>query len=332
MFLVVFGVIILLAGLKISFWLTPGEDDFIETRVTAISGGKSASPALLDSDNDGLKDWEETVYGTDPNKPDTDGDGTKDGDEIAQKRNPKKPGPEDTADASMVFLGQGGSLDLLREVVAGGNLTQILFGQVAQKEGVQSFLQKDGAERVSSEFLAYIEEFKKGASIKFSADAVSDSEVRVSSDSSNSAVKTYFNSVAAIYEKNLAPLKGDMDDTEIMTRALQTKDSALLEKIGLLFTAAGGIGKELLLLPAPQVVLVFHKKEIWFMRKTVEQLSLLKDVSLDDPLLILLLVSLRTELKKEVTAFHRNEIPQWLREKNIVFLPGDKAPLLYPQL
>jgi len=36
----------------------------------------------VDSDNDGLLDGEETVYGTDPNNPDTDSDGITDGDEV----------------------------------------------------------------------------------------------------------------------------------------------------------------------------------------------------------------------------------------------------------
>ncbi len=34
----------------------------------------------LDSDSDGLKDWEEALWGTDPHNPDTDGDGVSDGD------------------------------------------------------------------------------------------------------------------------------------------------------------------------------------------------------------------------------------------------------------
>lgn len=48
-----------------------------------------------DTDSDGLKDWEESLIGTDPQNPDTDGDNTNDGDEITEGRNPKKPGPND---------------------------------------------------------------------------------------------------------------------------------------------------------------------------------------------------------------------------------------------
>ena len=41
-----------------------------------------------DSDNDGLSDPEERLYGTDPSNPDTDGDGVSDGDEVANGTDP----------------------------------------------------------------------------------------------------------------------------------------------------------------------------------------------------------------------------------------------------
>ena len=49
-----------------------------------------------DSDNDGLKDWEEIIWKTDPNNADADGDGIKDGDEVKANRNPLVKGPNDS--------------------------------------------------------------------------------------------------------------------------------------------------------------------------------------------------------------------------------------------
>lgn len=57
---------------------------------------KSASQAELDSDNDGLMDWEETLWNADPKNPDTDGDGTSDNIEVKSGRNPIVPGPNDS--------------------------------------------------------------------------------------------------------------------------------------------------------------------------------------------------------------------------------------------
>lgn len=49
----------------------------------------------IDSDNDGLSDWEESLWSSDPNNSDTDNDGTNDGDEVNLNRNPNIPGPDD---------------------------------------------------------------------------------------------------------------------------------------------------------------------------------------------------------------------------------------------
>jgi hypothetical protein len=48
-------------------------------------------PAVQDSDNDGLSDRQEGIFGTDPRDPDTDGDGISDGDEIEEGSDPLVP-------------------------------------------------------------------------------------------------------------------------------------------------------------------------------------------------------------------------------------------------
>jgi hypothetical protein len=60
-----------------------------------VSRSTPADFKNTDSDTDGLPDWQEELYGSDPQKADTDGDGTNDGDEIKLERNPIVPGPKD---------------------------------------------------------------------------------------------------------------------------------------------------------------------------------------------------------------------------------------------
>lgn len=55
---------------------------------TSTIGQASSTTANLDSDNDGLTDAEEKIYGTDPHNPDTDGDGYLDGAEVKAGYNP----------------------------------------------------------------------------------------------------------------------------------------------------------------------------------------------------------------------------------------------------
>lgn len=88
--LLVFGVIL---GIRALFTQPPEP-----TPTTAAPTATPPAQVLnqTDSDNDGLADEIEPIYGTDINNPDTDGDGTNDSDEITLLRDPVTPGPDDT--------------------------------------------------------------------------------------------------------------------------------------------------------------------------------------------------------------------------------------------
>lgn len=58
----------------------------------------------IDSDNDGLQDWEEHLWGTDPYDPDTDGDGTRDGDEVTNNRHPRVAVDDEIFDDYKTFI------------------------------------------------------------------------------------------------------------------------------------------------------------------------------------------------------------------------------------
>lgn len=66
-----------------------------ETGASAQSEVVFTATVLADSDNDGLQDWEEALWRTDPADPDTDKDGTADGEETRHNRNPLRAGPND---------------------------------------------------------------------------------------------------------------------------------------------------------------------------------------------------------------------------------------------
>jgi len=72
--------------------------------VVAQESATDTKNVLLDSDQDGLTDAEEKLYGTNPHKPDTDGDSYTDGAEVRAGYDPLKPAPGDklTGDAGTV--------------------------------------------------------------------------------------------------------------------------------------------------------------------------------------------------------------------------------------
>lgn len=63
--------------------------------VAAQQNSTSQNNVFLDSDQDGLTNAEEKLYGTDPYNPDTDGDGYSDGAEVKAGYDPLKPAPGD---------------------------------------------------------------------------------------------------------------------------------------------------------------------------------------------------------------------------------------------
>ena len=90
----------------------------------AAQENSSTQNIFLDSDQDGLTDEEEKIYGTDPKNRDTDNDSYSDGAEIKAGYNPKIPAP---GDRLIDFQNQ--PADKTDVPPAGGNLTE----QISQK-------------------------------------------------------------------------------------------------------------------------------------------------------------------------------------------------------
>ncbi len=80
------AVVIICIVVVISYW-KPRTTSFLNSNLSATN---TSAVVNIDSDNDGLPDWKENLYGTDPKKADTDTDGTSDFDEIALNRDPLK--------------------------------------------------------------------------------------------------------------------------------------------------------------------------------------------------------------------------------------------------
>lgn len=91
-------VVLVLGGIVVALSFLPRKvaaptgDNHTETLKTRET---QAQKLKQDSDNDGLRDWEETIFKTDPHNADTDGDGAPDGEEVASNRDPLLKGPND---------------------------------------------------------------------------------------------------------------------------------------------------------------------------------------------------------------------------------------------
>lgn len=80
------SVVIILIAIIFNYW-KPNTTSYINSDFATDT---SQAVVNIDSDHDGLVDWKENLYGTDPKMSDTDKDGTNDVEEIAQNRDPLK--------------------------------------------------------------------------------------------------------------------------------------------------------------------------------------------------------------------------------------------------
>jgi hypothetical protein len=114
-------IFVLLIGMSIGGYLVLQSRFSKANQFEELMLGLSGKEIINDHDYDGLADWEEELYGTDPNNPDTDGDGYLDGEEVASGYDPTKRAPNDK------FPDQDGGEDNSgRNRPDPGNLTQTL--------------------------------------------------------------------------------------------------------------------------------------------------------------------------------------------------------------
>jgi hypothetical protein len=118
-------------------------------------GGKETTieSQTKDSDNDGLKDWEEDLYKTDPNNPDTDGDGYLDGEEINSGHNPLFKGPGDKL--SFYPLPLGDVYNITKKVINDEHIEKLLESYLLHKN---EYLEDHPEINNPDEFLALTEE------------------------------------------------------------------------------------------------------------------------------------------------------------------------------
>lgn len=166
-----------------------------------------------DSDNDGLKDWEEALWKTDLHNKDTDGDGTPDGEEVAAGKDPLKAGPNDFLDTATST--PNGAADSGKPKTATEAFARDFFGKYIA-------LMKKGGETVSEEDQAgIVSELLSKKYITLEAIVYPASIIKTSPDNSKTALHSYGNAVGTIFIKN---------SPKVVENELTIFENALTEK------------------------------------------------------------------------------------------------------
>lgn len=176
--------------------------------------------AEKDEDNDGLKDWEENLWGTDPNKADSDFDGTPDGEEVTSNRNPALAGPDDQLNINI-------SVDGKTPIITDEKLTETDI--LARNAFVKYLEAKQGGNEITAETSSAIASsvIKQGA-IKISGRLYADSDIIISNNNDQKSLREYGMKMGAVILKYPAPAENEI---EILKRALEENSPNELKKI-----------------------------------------------------------------------------------------------------
>ena len=227
--------------------------------IPAAEGIKNKKIALSDtgqdSDGDGLKDWEEILWKTNPHEPDSDNDGTGDTDEIAQKRNPAKAGPDDLLPspeyASALYSAKAPEEENTTSIIA-KNLMRAYLGQklASSKYNVNINEEKIAADVLRQIQIAMDEDMKKPLENHFTEE-----KLTIIAENKNTT-KTYLNKIGeAIMSSQKGEEKGFYSQT---IEAIKNNDFTGLESVKTQADVLKTIAENMQTIPVPQSLVLAH--------------------------------------------------------------------------
>ncbi len=229
----------------------------------------------IDTDGDGLFDWEEDLRHTDPKKPDTDGDGTQDGEEVSLGRSPLLAGPSDYLqrhDGFIVYAGQdtGVSAESLSETdkLMRGLITLANANRnTTDPSGVESAVQKNMIDNVNRR----VQNLEPVYAL---------SDMRTLPETEES-LRAYGNALGAVLKKYDSAKDEEDKVTFIIAKALKDRKSAGLAALTPMEESNRKKASEILAIPVPNGLSVFHLSLANHIENTVPSMENMKYVIAD---------------------------------------------------
>lgn len=247
--------VIALVGIIFAYYYAGPAPKKVEVKGLAVIPNTAQQKILsLDTDNDNLKDWEETVWNTDSKNPDTDGDGTKDGDEIHGGRNPTVKAPNDSLkDSAYSSFPVNASSASSTSNTAEGRLGKVLFAEYMRyKQAGQEITPEIQADIVSRTLLS-------GNSAANISTQYTQKNIIVVPDTT-AAYFDYGNAVGQIFISNSTG--SNETELSVLENALATGNPDDLEKISGMIEIYKKIITALLKVKTPQTLSALHIRMI----------------------------------------------------------------------
>ena len=186
----------------------------VENQIAAVNNNNAGETLSKDSDNDGLKDWEEILWKTDAHNPDTDGDGTTDNHEILAKRDPRKPGPDDeitipsTDSINGIATAIAGEKENFTAKLAQNFATAYFSRKLASASNGNALIEKD---TLTNQVFSDITNSMGAYSFPDSFQATTDSSFHIKDSNNDADVRAYVNILAKTLQEQSSPQKHELE-------------------------------------------------------------------------------------------------------------------------
>lgn len=263
-----------------------------------------ASADTTDSDKDGLADWEEVLWGSNPKLSDTDQDGTSDGEEVLTGRNPTIKGPKDVLLKTSANGSEG-----VAELSATDKLAREFFTEYAKTK------QSDGTvTNISSANI--IASTLSRSDILSSARAYTEGELSVRKLDSEAILREYAEAMGLIQKENALDTSAETE-LSIFKKALDTNSKEKLLELSPIALRYETIVKAMLALPVPAELVPLHLALLNDMSAILFSVNAMKN-AFTDPVGALAGVSEYLKRAAEIPADYK-AFAEHFAKRNIVF-------------
>lgn len=241
----------------------------------------------LDSDQDNLPDWEETLWGADPHNPDTDGDGLTDGEEVKTGHNPLVKGPKDllTDDLPTLVSGQTKNTPVAEADNITTDLAIDFFQHYLELKRTNPNLTTADKDALINQALA-----QTPIDLKYKTYSLKELNISTNLNEDKSTVITYKENLKQVFASASNP-KNTENEIDILTRALQniatsSLSSSELKKLDPIINSYNSIVKGLVLVEAPNRLALYHLDLVNAYNRVYQNIKYLRD-KFSDPLVLL---------------------------------------------
>jgi hypothetical protein len=269
-----------------------------------------------DSDVDGLPDWEEHLYGSDPLKFDSDGDGTPDGQEVKEGRNPAK------ASTAKAGEPENDMITLIQDPHFATSSTDILG---IKKEFFAKFLANEGDQIRQATYKELLRSFDAKSVVPRNQIV----DLNISSDNSPEALRAYGNAFGVIIKKYTK--RTHRTEQEIVEDAIRSSSTPILKELQLPAVDYKNFSTDLKVLRTPSSMASFHLKIVNGYEQMSKGLILMQQL-FTNPINGAGGYEAYTKGKVDVTDGYAHVLVLFVKE-NIAFTPDEPgAPFTYSSL